>query len=294
VKVTERESVGTETLEGIVRTELSLDRAIVAADPETGMASVTVQFIDDCAIRAPPAHMSEDMVGTTVSEIIALALDPFSEPVMVAPSSSETLPVRIWNVAVVAFAGTVMETGAVNTGAAQLVNVTTAPPAGAWFEMATVQTALALEANAPGVHCKDVIVSGACKDMVADALVPLREPVKVAVGLADHIFAVLAEVFPPMTDVDAVCAVATLKVAWVAFAATVVDAGAVSTLGALFVKVTAKPPRGAGCDNVTVQIVVAFGPMVVAAHDSVLNVDACNVTVIFAVDPFNEAFKATD
>jgi hypothetical protein len=294
VKITVRKPVGTETLEGTVRTELSLDRVIAGDDPETGIASVTMQLIDDCANRAVLAHTNEDMAGGTVSEIVAVALDPFSEAVMVAPSSSETLPVRIWNVAVVAFAGTVTEAGAVNTGAAQLVNVTTAPPAGAWFEMVTVQTALALEANAPGVHCKDVMVRGACKEMLVDALVPLREPVSVAVELPAHMFTVPPEVFPPTLDVDAACAVETLNVAWVAFAATVTDAGAVSTLGALFVNVTDRPPTEAGCDTVTVQDVVEFGPMVVAAQDSMLNVGACNISVVLTVEPFNEAVKAAD
>ena len=85
------------------------------------------------------------------------------------------------NVAVVAFANTVMEAGAANAGEPLLPTVTTAPPAGAAFDSVTVQTAFPLDASVVGVHCKDVTVADVCKDTVVDAVVPLNEPVSVAV-----------------------------------------------------------------------------------------------------------------
>ena len=54
-------------------------------------------------------------------------------------------------------------------------------------------------------------------------------------------------------------AVVALKVAEVAAAATVTDAGAVR-LESLFARVTLAPPVGAGCVRVTVQVLEEFGP----------------------------------
>jgi hypothetical protein len=56
--------------------------------------------------------------------------------------------------------------------------------------------------------------------------------------------------------------VAALKVAVVAFAATVTEAGMLR-IELLSVSVTVAPLEGAALDNVTVQVVEAFGPMLV-------------------------------
>ena len=53
--------------------------------------------------------------------------------------------------------------------------------------------------------------------------------------------------------------VVALKLAEVADAATVTDAGTESA-ELLLERVTAAPPAGAGCDRVTVQVLEAFGP----------------------------------
>jgi hypothetical protein len=53
--------------------------------------------------------------------------------------------------------------------------------------------------------------------------------------------------------------VLTVKVPVVAGAATVIEAGAVSTVSEL-VRVTMAPPAGAGCVSVTVQVLEEFGP----------------------------------
>ena len=59
--------------------------------------------------------------------------------------------------------------------------------------------------------------------------------------------------------------VVALKVPVVAPAATVIDAGTVSTV-LLLVSVTAAPPVGAACVNVTVQVLDAFCPKLVGLH----------------------------
>ena len=85
------------------------------------------------------------------------------------------------NVAVVAFAATVTDTGTVSAGDALLVRVTTAPPTGAALDKVTVHVALPFEDQVAGVHESALMVTGACKVTVAVAVVPLRVPVSVAV-----------------------------------------------------------------------------------------------------------------
>jgi hypothetical protein len=64
--------------------------------------------------------------------------------------------------------------------------------------------------------------------------------------------------------------VVTLKVAVVAFAATVTDAGAVNAGDPVFPNVTTAPPAGAPCDNVTVHVALPFEDIVDAVHVKVL------------------------
>ena len=196
--------------------------------------------------------------------MVAAALELSKEAIRVAPCSPDTLPVEMLNVAVVAFAATVTEDGAFNKSAAQLVNVTTAPPTGAWFDRVTVQTPLALGPSALGVHCSDVTVTDDWKLIVVDAVDPLREPVRVAVGLAGKPVAVPA--FTIAVDADAAGPVEMLKVLVVALAAT-------------------ETVAGAGCNSVTVHVVLEFGPNDVAAQFSPPTAGACKNTVAVAVVP---------
>jgi hypothetical protein len=61
-------------------------------------------------------------------------------------------------------------------------------------------------------------------------------------------------------------AVVALKVAEVAAAATVTDAGTVRVVLVL-VRVKRMPPLGAGWERVTVQVLDEFGPRLVGLHD---------------------------
>ena len=61
--------------------------------------------------------------------------------------------------------------------------------------------------------------------------------------------------------------VVTLKLAEVAAAATVTDAGTVR-VGLVLVRVTLMPPLGAAWVRVTVQVLEEFGPRLVGLHDS--------------------------
>jgi hypothetical protein len=75
-------------------------------------------------------------------------------------------PVVTLKAAVVAFAATVTDAGAVNAGDPLFPNVTTAPPAGAACDNVTVQVALPFEAIVDAVHVKPLIVAGATEPAV--------------------------------------------------------------------------------------------------------------------------------
>ena len=77
-------------------------------------------------------------------------------------------------------------------------------------------------------------------------------------------------------------AVVALKVAVVAAAATVTDAGTVR-VALLFERVTLAPPVGAGWVRVTVQVVEEFGPRLVGLQASDdINTGATRLTVAVA------------
>ena len=158
------------------------------------------------------------------------------------------------NVAVVAFAATVTDTGAVKAGDPLFANVTTAPPAGAAWDRVTVHVALPFEDRLAAVQESALIVTSACNVTVAVVVVPFNVAVRVAVRVADTV------------------PVEMLNVAVVAFAATVADAGTVSAGEALFVKVTTAPPVGAACASVTVHSALPFEDRAAAVQDIPLTV----------------------
>ena len=76
-------------------------------------------------------------------------------------------------------------------------------------------------------------------------------------------------------------AVVALKVAEVAPAATVTDAGTVST-ALVLVSVTTAPPAGATLVKVTVQVLEALGPRLAGQANDDTSTDATRLTVAFA------------
>ena len=79
----------------------------------------------------------------------------------------------------------------------------------------------------------------------------------------------------------AMAAVVALKVAVIAAAATVTDAGAVR-VALVLVRVTAAPPVGAAWVRVTVQVLDAFGPRLVGLQASDETSTATKLTVALA------------
>ena len=83
----------------------------------------------------------------------------------------------------------------------------------------------------------------------------------------------------------AMAAVVAAKVAEVAAAGTVTEAGAVR-VALVLVRVTAAPPVGAVCVRVTVQVLEAFGPRLVGLQTSEeTSTDAVRLTIAFAELP---------
>ena len=127
-----------------------------------------------------------------------------------------------------------------------------------------------LEAFGPriaGVHASDDTVADATRLIVAFAEPPLYAAVSVSLWLL------------------LIVVVVVLNVAVVAPAATVTDAGTVNS-ALVSLRVTAAPPAGAACVNVTVQVLVAFCPKLVGLHASDDTVTgATRLIVAFAEPP---------
>ena len=124
-----------------------------------------------------------------------------------------------------------------------------------------------LEAFGPrlvGLQARDDTTTGAVKLTVALAELPLYDAVTVAVELL------------------ATAAVVTLKVAEVADAATVTDAGVVRT-ELLSERVTLAPPDGAAWVKVTVHVLEELGPRLAGLHASEETV-VCGARLTVALD----------
>ncbi|HUB82476.1 MAG TPA: hypothetical protein VMB03_26950 [Bryobacteraceae bacterium] len=121
------------------------------------------------------------IVGGGSRDTVAIAAGPFRAAVRVAVWFLVTAPVETVNVAVVAPAVTVTDAGTLKTPDALLVRVTTAPPDSAVLDRVTVQVVLPLEESVETVHANPVTTGGASNDIVAVAVDPFMDAVRVAV-----------------------------------------------------------------------------------------------------------------
>ncbi len=246
--------------------------AKVTTTPPVGAAcdSVTVHVALPFEDSVAAVQESPLTVAVACKEIVAIAVVKLSVPASVAARVTDILPAVTLNVAVVAFAATVTDAGAVKTGDPLLAKVTTTPPVGAASDSVTVQVALPFEDSVVAVQESPLIVTGVCNEMVALAVIPFSVPVSVTVWFAVSV------------------PVEMLNVPVVTFAATVTDAGAPKAGDPLFVNVTTTPPVGAARDSVTVQVALPFEDSVVAVQESPLIVNGvCNEMVALAVVPFS-------
>jgi hypothetical protein len=150
------------------------------------------------------------------------------------------------NAAVTALAATVTDAGTVRV-ALLLDRLTFAPPVGAAWVRVTVQVLEAFGPRLAGLQDNDDIKTGAKRLTIVLAEAPLYEAVTVALEL-------------PLNAV-----VLALKVAEVAAAATVTDAGTVR-VALLLDRLMLAPPVGAAWVSVTVQVLEAFDPRLAGLH----------------------------
>ena len=231
---------------GTVSTVLLL--VSVTAAPPVGAAcvNVTVQVLDAFCPKLVGLQAKDDTVTGATRLTVAFAELLLYVAVTVALWLLAMVLVVALKVPVVAPAATVIDAGTVST-VLLLVSVTAAPPVGAACVNVTVQVLDAFCPKLVGLHASDDTVTGATRLTVALAELLLYVAVTVALWLL------------------AMVLVVALKVPVVAPAATVIDAGTVSTV-LLLVSVTAAPPVGAACVNVTVQVLDAFCPKLVGLH----------------------------
>ena len=277
VKLAAVADAGTVTEAGTVRVEVALLESVTLMPPlGAALDRITTQVVEEEAARLVLAQVSEDKVtapaGDTV--IVTAPLVPLSVAVIVAVWFEETALAVAVKVAVVADAGTVTEAGTVRVEVALLESATLAPPLGAAFDRVTVQVVEEEAGRLVLAQLSEVRVTAAAGDtvIVTVRLVPLSVAVTIAVWLV-------------MTD-NAVA----VKVAVVADAGTVIEAGTVNAVIALLESATLAPPAGAALDSVTVQAVDNREPRLMLEQLSELRV-TCTTSDRLAVrlTPFRVA-----
>ena len=171
--------------------------------------------------------------GHGVTVRVAVKVPLFVAEIVTALDEVTILVVTV-KVAVVVPAATVTLAGTVATEVRLLERVTTAPPVGAGPESVTVPVDGAGPLTVVGFRVKALSVGAVT--------------VNVAVWAVPRVPVIVTEVF------EATALVVTVKVAVVAFAATVTLAGTLAAAVLLLDSVTIAPPLGAGPFNVTVPV----------------------------------------
>ena len=203
----------------------------------------------------------------------AEALDPLSDAVMVEFWSAGMEFVLTWKVMLEAPAR-IRAVGAFSSEGAVLPIVTVSPPAGAGLLRVTVHLPDANDSSEVIPHPSEVTVVGLPNAIVADALEPLSEAVRVAVWFA------------------ATVPVLAWKVALGDPPATFTVPGTVSVPDAVLPIVTVTPPAGAALLRVTVQVVEAFEFKLGAPHASDVTVVGDTREIVADVlEPFRDAVR---
>lgn len=179
-----------------------------------------------------------------------------------------TVFVVMVNVADVAPAGTVTETGTVAEAPPDF-SATTTPPAGAGAVSVTVPVTLLppVTLDALKVNVDRAVVAGGGVNVTVSTAVALEELATAVIVLVP-----VAETAPPVT----------VNVAELAPAGTVTETGAVATVVLEDVRVTTSPPVGATPDSVTVPVDVPFAAIDVGFRVSPVTVRSGAVTVMTA------------
>ena len=204
--------------------------------------------------------------GCTVKAAVAVL--PFSAAVIVTDWLAVTGPAVAVKFAVVAPTDTVTEAGVVRAVLLR-ESATTEPPVGAARDRVTVQVELDPETTLVGLQASEETKAEATRLMVVLAELPLYLAVIVTLLLLLK------------------AAVVALKLAEVAAAPTVTDAGIVR-VELVSDRVTTAPADGAALVRVTVQVLEELGPMLVglqASEETETGTGATRLTVVLAELP---------
>lgn len=149
--------------------------------PEGATAGLTVAPFETplTSLASPRIESSVVIVGRT-SEMLAEAEEARSEAEITAVWDMVKGPAVAVNEAEVELTGTVTDAGTV-TSLLLTARPTADPPAGAVWESVTVQVVLAFGASVVRAQVRDLSVSGATSEIVADCEDPFKDAVTVAV-----------------------------------------------------------------------------------------------------------------
>jgi hypothetical protein len=179
LKVTAVAAAGTVTDAGTVSVVLVLVSVTNAPPASAALLNVTAQVLEAFCPRLVGLHASEDTTTGATRLTVAFAELPLYVAVTVALWSLGMAVVAALNVAVVAAAATVTDTGTVRV-VLVFVNVTNAPPVGAALVNAIVQVLEAFCPRPVGLQESDDTRAGAERPMAALAELPLYVAVTVA------------------------------------------------------------------------------------------------------------------
>ena len=156
---------------------------IVTVTPPAGdgLLSVSVHLPDANDSSEVIPQLSEVTVVGLPNAMVVDALEPLREAVRVAVCSDEKAPVLAWKVALGDPPATLTVPGTVSVPVAVLPSVTVTPPGAAALLRVTVQVVEAFEPKLGAPHASDVTVVVETREIVADALEPFSDAVRVAV-----------------------------------------------------------------------------------------------------------------
>ena len=169
----------TMTDAGTVSVVLVLVSVTNAPPAGAALLNVTAQVLEAFCPRLVGLHASEDTTTGATRLTVAFAELPLYVAVTVALWSLGMAVVAALNVAVVAAAATVTDTGTVRV-VLVFVSVTNAPPVGAVLVSVTVQVLEAFGPTLVGLHESEDTRAGAARPMVALAELLLYVAVTIA------------------------------------------------------------------------------------------------------------------
>jgi hypothetical protein len=157
-----------------------VEARLITVGTETTLPSDTVQLPEPAGISTSGEHVRVESTPGKAS-VTAAVLEPVPEvAVTVADCGPVNAPATAENVAEVKFCGTVKDAGTLRAALLLTIEIT-APPAGAAWSIATVQTAEEFWSRQAGKHCREDMAGGTIREIPTDFDEPFSDAVTVAV-----------------------------------------------------------------------------------------------------------------